>query len=57
MVRIIGSHAIGLNYEFTRRVATYDTLPKQDQRISTMSLTYNFLSNTNLGAVSWGDHE
>jgi hypothetical protein len=54
-VRAYGPHALGLQYLYNFRSGDYASLNNQHQRMSTLSLTYTYLSDTGFGAVEWRD--
>jgi hypothetical protein len=51
-VRLYGPHAIGLQYLISSR-DTSSAGPNRHQSVQTVSLTYNFLSHAQFGAVEW----
>jgi hypothetical protein len=55
VVRVVGQHALGVNYLITTRSANFSssTLHARHQAIGTISLVYNYLSDINFGAVHW----
>jgi hypothetical protein len=57
-VRIFGHHALSIGYLMANRNARYSSgLPDRDQLVRTVTLTYNFLGQSNFGAVEWRDDE
>jgi hypothetical protein len=52
-VRIYGPHALGLQYLASGRSARFSGLPDRHETIETVSLSYNFIGHTRLGAVEW----
>ncbi|MCB4791916.1 MAG: DUF3943 domain-containing protein [Elusimicrobia bacterium] len=56
-VRVFGRHALSIGYLLASRNARYSSsLPGRDQLVRTITLTYNFLSHTDFGAVEWRDN-
>jgi hypothetical protein len=54
-VRVYGRHAIGVQYVESHRDAYYSALPDRHQTVGTVSVAYNFLGDTEFGAVEWRD--
>ena len=56
VLRLYGPHALGVDYLLTTRDANYASsgLGERHQRIGTISLVYNYLSDFHFGAVEWG---
>jgi len=54
MFRVWGCHAIGIQYVYTQRDASYNNQPGQHQSVGTIGLAYNFLGDPHFGAVEWG---
>jgi hypothetical protein len=54
-VRVHGRHAVGVQYVASQRDAHYPGLRDRHQTVGTVSLAYNFLSDTRFGAVEWRD--
>jgi hypothetical protein len=52
-VRIVGRHAIGLNYIASVRDAEYPDRSDSHQSIGTVSLVYTLLGKARFGAVEW----
>jgi hypothetical protein len=52
-VRVYGQHALGIQYIASDRDAYYASFPDRHQKIGTISLVYNFLGDTQFGAVEW----
>ena len=52
-VRVYGHHALGLQYVFTQRDASYAGLPNRTQSVGVLSLAYNLIGDVNFGAVDW----
>lgn len=57
LFRIYKGHALGVNYALATRSAKYTVqgIANQRQTIETVGLSYNFIWDHNLGAVSWND--
>ena len=56
MFRVFGRHAIGIQYVYTQRDASYSNQPGQHQSVGTIGVAYNFLGDRHFGAVAWGDN-
>ena len=52
-VRLWGPHAIGLQYVVSSREARVAGIQDREQRVETVSLSYNFLGHSRFGAVEW----
>ena len=52
-VRIWGPHAVGIQYLLSSREAHSSGLPTRHQSVQTVSISYNFLGHTRVGAVEW----
>ena len=52
-VRVQGPHAVGVQYLHSFRNGEYASLSNQHQKMTTISLTYTYLSDTGFGAVEW----
>lgn len=51
--RIQGSHAIGVNYLWSHRSASYPVIGGRRQTLSTVGVYYTLLSGDGFGAVDW----
>jgi hypothetical protein len=51
--RIVGRHAIGANYLWSHRSASYPIAGDRSQTLSTVGLYYTLLSGDGFGAVDW----
>ncbi len=56
MFRVWRRHALGIQYVYTQRNASYSNLPNQRQSVGTIGLAYNFIGDRHFGAVGWGDN-
>jgi len=56
-VHLWGPHAIGIQYVFTSRDASYPNIPNVHQTLGTVSLAYNYLFGPHFGATEWRDAE
>ena len=51
--RIQGQHAIGVNYVWSHRSASYPTIGARRQTLGTVGIYYTMLSQQGFGAVEW----
>jgi hypothetical protein len=51
--RIKGRHAIGVNYLWSHRSASYPTAGDRRQTLSTVGIYYTLLSSDGFGAPDW----
>ncbi|OGR91817.1 MAG: hypothetical protein A2992_08980 [Elusimicrobia bacterium RIFCSPLOWO2_01_FULL_59_12] len=56
VVRLYGHHGLGVNYLISTRDAKYGSasLRGRHQKVGTISLVYNYLSDFHFGVVDWG---
>jgi hypothetical protein len=52
-VRIVGPHALGINYVASMRDARYPVRAPSHQTTGTVNFVYTFLGDTRFGAVEW----
>lgn len=52
-VRLLGPHALNLQYVVSTRDARFAGLPDRHQAVETVTLSYNFLGQRRFGAVDW----
>jgi hypothetical protein len=52
-VRLVGPHAVGVQYVVSARDARFAGRPDRHQSVQTVSVSYNFLGQRRFGAVEW----
>ncbi|HEY9029627.1 MAG TPA: DUF3943 domain-containing protein, partial [Burkholderiaceae bacterium] len=51
--RIAGKHAVGIQYEWSHRSATYDSGVQRRQTLGQLGVFYTLLGEQGFGAVAW----